>query len=143
MELQVGQVGAHKSLALMCQSRKKLSQSTPKGFTKLPVRRKLVSVQGYSCFCLTSTGTADFIARTLAKRWKPLVTVLGQYMQGFSEIQYSFMSLQLSSRDGKIISVQSGSTSGASEPREAFLDGNHSLCLPVMCMTEEPGTRSN
>lgn len=58
-------------------------------------------------------------------------------MQDFSEVKYSFMSLQLISRDVKIISVQTGSIGGASEPKGAFSDGNHSHCLPVICIQEE------
>lgn len=123
----------------MGQSRKRFSQNTPKCFIMLPVKRKLVSVHGCSSF-LSHFNMGFRSHRTLIKGWKTLVTGLGQYMQDFNEVKYTFMSLQLINRDVKIISVQAGSIRGAAEPKGAFSDGNHGLCFPLTCIKEESGT---
>lgn len=71
-------------------------------------------------FHLISAWALDFIKITCIKGWKILVTKLGQYMQDFSEVKHSFISLQLISRDVKIISEQTASIS-TSESNWAFV----------------------
>lgn len=100
----------------MGQSRKyRLSHSNPKYLLHNAAckRMKLGFSAGY--FCLSYHLNMNF-KRTLVKRRKILVTKLGQYMQDFNEVKHSFISLQLISRDVKIISEQTASISGASEP---------------------------